>query len=218
MINKTTEFILSNISAIGVDFLEPSSTFENSSNKQTRRPVRVLDYACGPGTITSALAGRATEFVGIDLSPNMVQAYNDRFSSLDGEKINAKAYVANLFEENGPPEILNDPRFLNFDLVAVGLGFHHFENLPAVTQRLVDRLQPGGVLMILDFFTHDKEDMAGHAAHKTVAHHGFSEAQIKGLFADAGLEDNQVIAYPDEILLRGVAKRKLFMARGRKPA
>ncbi|KAK5093157.1 hypothetical protein LTR70_004907 [Exophiala xenobiotica] len=219
LINKAHEFILSNISAIGVEFIEPSSTFERSDDNPSQKSVRVLDYACGPGTITNILAGRATEYIGLDLSPNMVNEYNERFSAqTDGEKLNAQAYNANLLAPAGPPESLNDSKFFDFDLVAVGFGFHHFENLPMVTQRLVQRLKPGGVLMILDFFSHEKDDMGNDPAINTISHHGFSESQIKALFASAGLEDNLVLDFGQDITMKQHAKRRPFMARGKKPA
>ena len=82
LINKTHEFMLANLTWLGVDFTNPSTTFEAPTGPSTSaRQVRVLDYACGPGTITSILAGHATEFAGIDLSENMVKAYNERFAS-----------------------------------------------------------------------------------------------------------------------------------------
>ena len=219
MINKAHEFIISNISAIGVDFIDPSSTFERSDDNPSQKSVRVLDYACGPGTITNILAGRATEYIGLDLSPNMVNEYNERFSTqTDGEKLNAQAYNANLLAPAGPPESLNDSKFFDFDLVAVGFGFHHFENLPMVTQRLVQRLKPGGVLMILDFFSHEKDDMGNDPAINTISHHGFSESQIKALFVSAGLEDNLVLDFGQDITMKQHAKRRPFMARGKKPA
>ncbi|KAK1844698.1 methyltransferase domain-containing protein [Colletotrichum chrysophilum] len=42
------------------------------------RPVRLLDYACGTGLISRALAQFTTHCVGIDISENMVAAYNAR--------------------------------------------------------------------------------------------------------------------------------------------
>lgn len=234
-INKITEYVLNNLSKFGVDFLDPSETFESSSSKDTSakgnetsstRSVRVLDYACGPGTITNILAGRASEFIGIDLSPKMVEEYNERFSSStsDGqtddstaEKINAHAFHANLFDPKGTPESLNDAKFFNFDLVCVSGGYHHFENLPLVTERLVERLRPGGVLAIIDFKTHAPEDMAGHPAMNTIAHHGFTEQTVKQLFGDAGLKDVEVYDFPTTITLREKSVRQPFMARGTKP-
>ncbi|KAI3531665.1 methyltransferase domain-containing protein, partial [Colletotrichum abscissum] len=42
------------------------------------RSVRLLDYACGTGLISRALAQFTTHCVGIDISENMVAAYNAR--------------------------------------------------------------------------------------------------------------------------------------------
>ena len=147
----------------------------------------------------------------------MVNEYNERFSNLNGgEKLNAHAVNANLFDPKGVPDSLKSPEFWDFDLVAVGFGFHHFENLPTVTERLVERLKPGGVLMILDFFNH-KQDYGQDPAMNTIAHNGFSEDQIKGLFTTAGLVDNQVFDFGEDVHLKEHAVRRPFMARGRKP-
>lgn len=147
----------------------------------------------------------------------MVKEYNERFSAEgDGEKLNAEAYNANLFDPNGTSELFDDPKFKNFDLVAVGFGFHHFENLPMVTERLVSRLKVGGVLMILDFYSHDKEDLGADPASNTIAHHGFSEATIKGLFERAGLTKCQVLDFGQDVMIKGHTVRRPFMATGRK--
>lgn len=148
----------------------------------------------------------------------MVNEYNERFSAqTEGEKLNARAYHANLLDPAGAPEFLNNTKFFDFDLVAVGFGFHHFENLPVVTQRLSQRLKPGGVLMILDFYSHEKDDMGDDPAINTIAHHGFTESQIKALFANAGLQDNLVLDFGQDIVMKGHAPRRPFMARGKKP-
>ena len=69
LLNKVNGFIYQQINWIGVDFVDPSTAFEKPS-AETDQKVRVLDYACGPGSITHALGSRATEYVGIDLSEN----------------------------------------------------------------------------------------------------------------------------------------------------
>lgn len=150
----------------------------------------------------------------------MVNEYNERFSTPDkAEKLNAQAYTANLLDPAGPPESFTDPKFFDFDLVAVGFGFHHFENLPLVLERLTSRLKPGGVLMILDFFSHEQHDMGDNPALMTIAHHGFTESQIKALFASAGLEDNVVLDFgQDVVMMKHQVTRRPFMARGKKPA
>lgn len=217
MLNAIHSFLLENISWIGVDFIDPSSSFER--NVTPGKAVRVLDYACGPGTITNILYSHANEFVGVDLSEAMVTEYNKRFShTLPGEvaQTNAKAVVGNLID---PKEAKSVPEAEkgSFDLVAVGLGFHHFSNLKVATERLTAYIRPGGVFLIVDFLTHSKEstDQMNPAKH-TVAHHGFGEKEVTELFAGAGLTDIQVKVMKEEVVMRETMKRTVFVARGAK--
>jgi len=215
MLNAIHAFLLENIQWIGVDFIDPSLSFEN--HQKTDKAVRVLDYACGPGTITNILYSHANEFVGVDLAQGMVDEYNKRFShTLPGEvaQTNAKAVVGNLIDPssaNSVPEAQQG----TFDLVAVGLGFHHFHNLKVATERLVAYLKPGGVFMIVDLLTHQKED-AGHTnpAKHTVAHHGFAETEVNELFTAAGLTDVKFKVMKEEVRFRGTETRTVFVARG----
>jgi SAM-dependent methyltransferase len=225
MINRTHAFILSNINWIGVDFLDPSTAFEKG--KSTPRQVRVLDYACGPGTITSILQGYATEFVGVDLSGNMVKEYNRKFAETVQQSGSitqkAEAFVGDLLDSKGPSDSVSETKFSDFDLAVVGYGFHHFQDLNIATSRLVSRLKPGGVLLIVDFFTHAKED--GNPAKNTIAHHGFGEEEVKRIFGNAGLRDVGMLEMEGTIWMKkpgaGVGgpapSRKVFMGRGRKP-
>ena len=225
MVNRTHAFILSNVNWIGVDFLDPSTAFEE--DKSASRHIRVLDYACGPGTITNILQGCVTEFVGIDLSENMVKEYNQKFggnvdqSGSTTQK--AEAFVGDLLGSKGPSDSVSDSKFFGFDLAVVGYGFHHFQNLDIATSRLVSRLKPGGVLLIVDFVTHAKED--GNPAKNTVAHHGFGEEEVRRIFGNAGLVNIGILELEGTILIKGpyegderpTLERKVFMGRGVKP-
>ena len=183
--------------------------------------MRVLDYACGPGTITHALAGRASEYVGLDVTENMVKAYNLRFnpeSKEEGDELlNAEAVVGNLLKPNGTPPEFDDPKYKDFDLVAVGMGFHHFQDLSLSTSRLVERLKPGGVFMIVDFLTHPEADLEkNHPARRTIAHHGFSKDQLRDLFEGAGLTDFGVQVWHEKVIMKGIEGREMLLAKGRK--
>jgi SAM-dependent methyltransferase len=222
LINRTHSFLLAHLSWLGVSFIDPSATFEAApptSTTSATRQVRVLDYACGPGTITSILAGHATEFVGIDLSPNMATAYNNRFAS-SSDSLNAKAVVGDLLSPEGPSPTISGPEYHDFDLAAVGFGFHHFDDLLLATSRLVSRLKPGGVFVIADFVTHAK--IASHAEH-TIAHHGFGEEEVHKIFTGAGLVDVGVLTIPEpvKIVFKGgdgkEHHRQVFLAKGKKP-
>ena len=234
LLNKVNAFIHQHVNWIGVDFIPTS----DKPAPETARKVRILDYACGPGTITHALGARASEYVGIDLSENMVKAYNLRFNpdanastptndgvyDKDDETLTAHAVVGNLLDPKQPtPADLSGPEYFNFDLAVVGLGFHHFQDIPLSTSRLVERLRPGGVFLILDFVTHamdeklksgngDRGDLATH----TVAHAGFSEEELRKCFEEAGLGEFAIVRMDGEVSLRGQATRRPFLARGTK--
>ncbi|KAK1730160.1 S-adenosyl-L-methionine-dependent methyltransferase [Colletotrichum acutatum] len=152
------------------------------------RSVRLLDYACGTGLISRALAQFTTHCVGIDISENMVAAYNARAENQGLTTDEMHAYQGNLTDPADPSPAAfasDDGRFRDFDVAGVGLGFHHFEDPELSARRLVERLRPGGVFIILDFLPHEKMDHALPAAH-TVMHHGFSEERMRAIFEQAG--------------------------------
>lgn len=133
------------------------------------------------------------------------------------------------------PAAFRDPKFFDFEMACVGMGFHHFDDPSLAAKRLVSRLKPGGVLMILDFLPHgvhpdadghqhghsdrhkDKEDEDQEKALKTVTHHGFSEERIRDIFAAAGAGQDFAIEKLGSVTM-GMrhGKRDLFMARGTK--
>lgn len=146
------------------------------------------------------------------------------------------AYHGNICEPSDEnPEAFRDPKFFGFDVACVGLGFHHFDDPELAAKRLVARLKPGGVLVIIDFLPHGlaaDHDHGGHGhghshgqgqdadhekAMKTVTHHGFSEERITDIFVNAGAGKDFAIDKMGEVNMGTRHKnRDLFMARGTK--
>ena len=133
------------------------------------------------------------------------------------------AVVGNLTVPDDPrPAALSGPEFFDFDVAVLGLGFHHFENPALSAQRLVERLRPGGVLVILDFVTHSPHGGAHHGASHTVLHHGFSEEQMETIFKEAGAGTNFAFQEMGSgvVFTHGAdqesRKRRVFLARGQK--
>jgi SAM-dependent methyltransferase len=205
MMARLTTFLITHASWIG---LPPRSS--SSSD----RPIRILDYASGPGTITSILgATTGNEWRGLDISTEMCKTYNERFAAETA--FTAHAVQGNLLSSNSPdPEQqFAGPEWHDFDMVDVGLGFHHFEDVAGATRKLSSRLRPGGVFMIVDLVSHELEE----EYRNIVAHAGFSFEQVKRLFEGEGLTAVDWKVMDGEVMIKGKHPRRVFVARGRKP-
>ena len=212
VIAKLTTFVRSNLHRLPVTFPDaPSNSNESPS-------FSVLDYACGPGTVTDILRNHASQFVGLDISENMVQRYNERFRADISSGLRADAFVGDLLDPSGTPDFLDAAKFKNFNLVASSGAFHHFEDIQLATDRLSERLKPGGVLLVIDFKEHKPDDIIAldHPALPTISHHGFTDDQIREVFSAAGLEDMEVVNAEEEVAMPGGFSRLPFMAWAKK--
>ena len=193
-----------------LDFIVPSE-----DNAGARRDLRLLDYASGPGMVTHALQSRCREAVAIDISPGMVEKYQRQMESYPIPGLKTESHVGNLFTPVSPTEF-QDSQFFNFDVAAVGFGFHHFENPSLCIARLVERLKPGGVILIVDFGLG-----GGHLPAKAgITSHGFSEEGMHKLYQDAGLVDSKYYRIPGDFSLHmhdQEIKKSVFLARATKP-
>ncbi|KAK8174654.1 S-adenosyl-L-methionine-dependent methyltransferase [Phyllosticta citribraziliensis] len=182
------------------------------------KEVRLLDYACGTGLVSHSLWPRITQSRGIDLSSNMVQVFNSRAESagLTPEQMNA--VQGNLLGEEPEPH-LSDPALFNFDVAAVGLGFHHFDDALKATKQLAGRLKPGGVFFIIDF-VNDREQEFPHEWKGIITINGFNESGMRTLFEEAGLVDFGFSVFDEQAEMYGGGEKRVktvFMAKGVKP-
>lgn len=143
--------------------------------------------------------------MGIDLSENMVKEYNTRAETQGIPPSQMFAYYGNLMKVEEPADF-DGPEFFDFDLVFVGLGFHHFDNPALASQRLVRRLKSSGKIVIIDNLAPD--------------HTGFSKESVQKLFEDAGAgQDNDfsVLSRPLKIGRGPQAwEQQVFIAKGTK--
>ncbi len=85
----------------------------------------------------------------------MVNEYNTSARNQGIPESEMYATQGNLLDANNPnPAGLVGKEFFDFDIAAVGLGFHHFDDPALAAKRLSERLKKGGVLMIVDFLPH----------------------------------------------------------------
>ncbi|XWW94180.1 hypothetical protein V2A60_002122 [Cordyceps javanica] len=204
--------------------LEPLKTElrENAGFIGIKSGGRLLDYACGTGFVSICLSDVIGQAVGIDITENMIGAYNVKAKSANVPEYQRKAYLGNLLS-NPPSPSLDDKLFFGFDVAGVGMGFHHFEDVTLAATRLTERLAAGGSLFILDFLPHDPD--LNHNAARGVHHHGFTEDNIRTMFetagAGSGFEYKELSTEVVFANLPGQGQpmhRRLFLARGTKTA
>lgn len=183
---------------------------------------RLLDYACGTGLLSRALSDMVSQCVGIDLTMNMVDAYNAKakFEGLWPDK--RAAHVGNLIQPSDPsPSDFAGDEFYGFDAAGVGAGFHHFEDCDLAARRLAERLRPGGVLFVLDFMPEQVQSSGANG----VTHSGFSEDRMRAMFEGAGVGGGFAFAeFKDPIEMhhhdaqgeKKSKKMRVFLARGAK--
>ena len=118
-------------------------TAENSAAfllPHLRSDAEVLDVGCGPGTITLGLARRAGRVVGVDMSPEMVEACG---------ALAAREGVANVsFEAGSAYELPFDGDA--FDVVYAHQVLQHLADPVAALREFRRVLRPGGLVAVRD--------------------------------------------------------------------
>lgn len=140
----------------------------------------VLDVACGPGLLATALARVAKSVVGTDIVPAMLER-----AAIERDR----AGLTNLRFD------LSDARTLpyedaSFDRVLTRFSFHHFEQPGAVLAEMVRVCKPGGLVAVIDVVPEPEKLAAYDEAERLrdPSHAGASTlAQVEALFAEAGL-------------------------------
>lgn len=183
-------------------------------------PTLPFNLKINTNTTIQALAPYITQSIGIDVSEGMVSEYNKSAENQGVLASEMHAHIGNLLNPaDANPASLSSQEFFNFDIAAVGLGFHHFDDPTLAAKRLAERLKTGGALFIVDFLPHGQLH-AGHKAKDTVKHLGFAEEEVRRMFTEAGVGGG----FEYVVVGKGIVfthegqqmRRSLFMARGTK--
>ncbi|KAH8598864.1 S-adenosyl-L-methionine-dependent methyltransferase [Bisporella sp. PMI_857] len=221
---QITEYIKSHIDWIGI---APASA---------PAPVTLLDYACGNGLASTALAPYVTTIRGIDVSDGMVEKYNEaaRKQGLSEQQMHAVRGDL-LVPEAEIPKALEKVDFYDFDIIVMSMALHHVEDPQLMTAKLVERLRDGGSLLIIDWAPSPKApEVQGHGhekdardegyqqdlqeAQQTMKRSGFDEEEMRKVFEDSGCSESEYVLHPDlsKLPSRFGGAKQLFFARGRK--
>ena len=141
----------------------------------THRPhqVRMLDYACGPGLASRSLFSSISSLRGIDVSAGMVTEFNRVASDVDLYPERMHAVQADI-STDPPDTAIAGQEWYGFDLALMSMALHHVADPKLVVARLVDRLKPGGVLVIVDRILNKDEDQEKRVGNGSEGghHHG----------------------------------------------
>lgn len=197
------------------------------------RELRMLEYACGPGAISIALAPYLTKVVGVDVAENMVAHFNKNAQDA-GLSDKMAGYTGDLLAESAPAKF-SSSEFSDFDLVVVSMALHHFDDAESALKRLGDRLKKDGVCFIIDLIPQEhghhhhhhhhhggnegSKDPFAEASH-TIRKNGFSSEEMKSLFESANLRANfdyNVVEPPLQFEKDGKTFQKtIFVARAQR--
>ena len=135
----------------------------------------VLDIGTGTGRMLELVAPQAGRALGIDQSPQMLSVARDRLdrAGLRNVQLCQGVMFALLVERNG------------FDLVILHQVLHYLDDPSRALREAARTLRPGGRLLVVDFAPHLEESLRTDHAHRRL---GFSQDEIAGFMADAGLD------------------------------
>lgn len=139
--------------------------------------LRALDFGCGTGLLTEAMAPQVQEVVALDLSPKMIEAL-DRKVEREGWT-NVLTVVGTLDgSRTQRPAIFEAP----FDLIVCSSVCAFLPDYPAAATALCGLLVPGGVFVQFDW---ERDDSAQEP-------YGLTRAEIEASLGAAKLRDIKV--------------------------
>jgi SAM-dependent methyltransferase len=160
---------------------------------------RVLDLACGTGTITARLLDRFPEAtsVGVDLDPALLAIAEGTFAG--DERVTFVA--ADLKDPDWPARLPHD----SYDavLTATALHWFHSEPLAALYGQVAELVRDGGVFMNADHMIDDTTPRI-NAAERALRHARMDQAKRDGALAWA---EWWQVAAKDPVLAEPTARR-----------
>ena len=140
------------------------------------RPIgALLDIGTGTGRMLELFAPQADSAIGIDRSSEMLRLARVKLEAAGVEGASLRQgdmYALPLGERS-------------VDSIILHQVLHYAQQPGAAIAEAARVLRPGGLLLVIDFAQHDREDLREKDAHLRL---GFADDAIRGWFAAAGLE------------------------------
>jgi ArsR family transcriptional regulator len=159
----------------------------------------VGDLGCGTGQLAAALAPFVVGVIGVDGSPAMLHAAQDRVQDFENVEL-----------RRGELEALpiDDGRL---DAATMMLALHHVPEPARALAEAARALSGGGRLLLVDMLPHDREAYRQQMGHVWL---GFSEEETRRMLSGAGFAQIRIVPLPPDPRAKGPG---LFVAAARKP-
>lgn len=168
--------------------------------------MAAMEYGCGTGLLSFALAGELGRIVLADVSTGMLAEVERKIAVAGADHLSAQRL-----------DLLADPLpEARFDLIYSLMTFHHIPDVATVLARCAALLKPGGALCVADL---DAEDGSFHGADFD-GHAGFERSTLGAQARAAGFEavDFATVFEMHKPASNGQQRFPLFLMVARRPA
>jgi ArsR family transcriptional regulator len=164
----------------------------------------LLDIGTGTGRMAELFAPRAARVTGLDNSPEMLRIARARLQHLPADAFDLVQgdFTKLPFTAQG------------FDTVLFHQVLHYAQAPELVLAEAARVTRPDGVLAIVDFAAHDREELRSQHAHARL---GFTDEQMLGLLSDAGFTPAPPVALPGQPLTVKIWTARRSAATAAKP-
>jgi len=160
----------------------------------------VLDFGCGTGLVTMALAPLVGTITGADTSPGMLKVLSEKAGAA-GIAIVLRTLDGSVSTALGGP----------YHLIVSCMTLHHVADVPGLFHQFAAHLLPGGQVALADL---DAEDGSFHEGAAGVHHQGFRREQVMRWLKAAGFRE---IRLETAVVTRkGEKDYPVFLATGRR--
>ncbi|KAI4246137.1 MAG: hypothetical protein L6R40_002089 [Gallowayella cf. fulva] len=179
--NQIVAELLARLDWIGIPTSHEDASTDCNDKTYT---FRLLDYACGEGTLSRGIFNYVDEAWGIDLSAGMVKSYNQQAQTFDiAERKKMFAVQGDLLApssaDNQHGTSFKEKEWFDFDIAIMSMALHHVASPEDAVKALVERVKEGRSVVFIDLVLGtlvrhgERKGDPGHEAHGHGAHgHG----------------------------------------------
>lgn len=160
---------------------------------------RLLDVGTGTGRVLELLAPRVRQALGVDASKAMLALARARLAR--PEYAHCAVRLADMYRL----PLAN----ASFDTAMLQMVLHYAEDPAGVLAETARTLRPGGRLVVIELAAHERTDLMARLAHRWP---GFSDADMRGLLYDAGLEAGEPVSVEGTLTIRVWPATRFAMA------